>query len=197
MIRDTLLAIARDETGVSIVEFAFIAPILVMLLMGLFDLTYNFYADTMVEGAVQEAARNSTIEHFAQNPAALDSIVEAEVRHVLPRAAITFERKAYRSYGDVGQAEDFTDTNGDGICNGNEPFEDANNNGIWDSDRSLTEASGARDAVLYTVTATYDRQFPLASMFRMRPQNTVRAVTVLRNQPYNMQDQTTGVGNCS
>ncbi|APE28789.1 hypothetical protein BMF35_a1960 [Aurantiacibacter gangjinensis] len=178
------------------VEFALIAPVMIVGLMGLFDLSYHLYADTMVEGAAQQAARDSTIEAFANNPDALDAAVTAQVRHVLPTATITFQRSAYENYTDVGQAEDFTDTNGDGICADNEPFEDVNGNGVWDADRASSDSSGARDAVLYQVTATYDRMFPLPGLLNLDPQTTVTAVTVLRNQPFNFQEVTAAVGNC-
>ena len=65
--------IFRDETGATIVEFALISPVLVLTLMGLFDLSYNFYAETMIEGAIQKAARDSTLEAYAGNGTALDT----------------------------------------------------------------------------------------------------------------------------
>lgn len=194
--RSLFLQIVRDEAGVSVAEFALLAPVLIMALMGLFDMSYHFYADTMVEGAVQKAARDSTIEAYANNPSALDAAVTAQVQQVLPGAAIRFTRTAYSNYTDVGQSEEFTDTNGDGLCADNEPFDDVNGNGVWDSDRSQTSSNGARDAVLYHVAATYDRAFPLPALINLDPQTTVTAVTVLRNQPFNLQNLESTVGNC-
>ncbi|WAT18421.1 pilus assembly protein [Aurantiacibacter sp. MUD11] len=194
--RALALQLVRDDEGVTVAEFALLAPVLCMTLMGLFDLTYNFYADTMIEGAVQEAARDSTIEGYATNPAALDRAVERAVHNVVPGATLSFSRKAYTNYIDIGEPEEFTDTNSDGTCNDNEPFEDSNGNGQWDQDRSKSGSSGARDAVLYEVSATFDRAFPLPSLLAMDPEVTVRATTVLRNQPYSLQDTSVRVGNC-
>lgn len=188
--------LARDDSGVSAVEFAMIAPVLVMTLMGLFDLSYNYYADTMIEGAVAKAARDSTIESYANNPAALDQSVERAVHRVVPSATLTFERSAYADYTDIGQAEEFIDTNGDGSCNNGEPFEDGNGNGVWDTDRARGASSGARDAVLYEVAASYDRMFPMARLIGWDDTVTVRATTVLRNQPFGLQERTVSVGNC-
>ncbi len=192
-----LRPLARDERGVTVTEFGLIAPVLVMTLMGLFDMSYNFYADTMVEGAVQNAARDSTIERFSNNPAALDAEVTRAVQGVVPNAVVTFERTAYTNYSDVGMAEEYSDTNNDGTCNNNEVFEDINGNGVWDADRSLDATSGARDAVVYTVTATYDRMFPIARLINLDNEVTVRARTILRNQPFNLQQINTGIGNCT
>ncbi|WP_162925354.1 TadE/TadG family type IV pilus assembly protein [Aurantiacibacter odishensis] len=185
--RAMLHSLARDEQAVTVAEFALIAPALILTIMGLFDLTYNLYADTMIEGAVQNAARDASIEKFANNPAALDTAVREAVKGVVPSATVTFTRSAYTDYSDVGQAEDFTDTNHDGICNNNESFEDVNGNGVWDADRALAATSGARDAVVYDVTAAYDRMFPVPGVVNLDPQVTVTARTILRNQPFNLQ----------
>lgn len=188
--------LVRDTAGVTVAEFALLAPVMCMTLMGLFDLSYNIYADTMIEGAVQEAARDSAIEGFADDTTALDSTVTRKVQQIVPSATVNFSRKAYVNYIDIGAPEEFTDSNGDGSCNDNEPFEDANGNGHWDSDRSKDASSGARDAVLYEVTATYDRAFPLPGLLNWDPQVTVRASTVLRNQPFGLQESSSRVGNC-
>lgn len=191
-----LALLMRDERGVTVTEFALIAPALALTLMGLFDLSYNMYAKTMIEGAVLNAARNSTTEAFVNNPAALDNTVTSMVQDVVPNAALTFSRSAYTNYSDVGQAEEYSDTNNDGSCNNNEVFVDVNGNGHWDADRSQENSSGARDAVLYEVSATYDRAFPLARLINLDQEVTVNAKTVLRNQPFNTQEIAVSTGQC-
>ncbi len=195
--RALLSSIARDETGATIVEFALIAPVLLMTLMGLFDFSYNIYAESMIEGAVQKAARFSTVESYANNPAALDARVTGAVQNVVPSADIVFERTAYADYSDIGRGEEFTDTNADGACNDNEPFEDLNANGIWDPTRARSDTNGARDTVMYEVNATYDRKFPLAEMLEFEDTVTVSARTILRNQPYSGEADVAVVGNCA
>ncbi|MBH5322685.1 TadE/TadG family type IV pilus assembly protein [Aurantiacibacter sediminis] len=189
--------IAHDEGGATIVEFALIAPAFVLTIMALFEFSYNYYAETMIEGAVQKAARDSTIEAFANNPAALDTKVRGAVQNIVPSATVTMTRSGYRNYSDMNRAEEWTDTNGDGVCADNEPFEDINGNGVWDSTRALDSASGARDAVLYQVDATYDRAFPMPELLGWEQTVTVTARTVLRNQPFNATEHIVTVGNCA
>ena len=196
MILRTLASPMRDERGVTVAEFALIAPVMVLTLVGIFDLSYNMYAKTMIEGAVLDAARDSTIESYANNPAALDANVTDMINVIVPDAALTFSRSAYTNYSDVGQAEEFSDTNNDGSCNNNEVFVDVNGNGLWDADRSQDNSSGARDAVLYEVSATYDRAFPLARLINLEQEVTVQAKTVLRNQPFNFQEIAAKTENC-
>ena len=56
--RAILCHVRRDARGVAAVEFALVAPALLLTIMGIFDLGYNIYANTMVQGAIQRAARD-------------------------------------------------------------------------------------------------------------------------------------------
>ncbi|HVR89632.1 MAG TPA: TadE family protein [Novosphingobium sp.] len=190
--------LASDTRGAAIVEFALIAPVLLITMMGIFDLGYNMYATSMLQGAIQKAARDSTLEGSAGSEAALDALVADAVHDIVPGAEMTYARTAYTSFSDVRQPEDYTDVDGDGICNNGEPFEDANANGSWDADRGTEGQGGARDAVLYEVTISYPRAFPIASLIGQSNQFTTVAKTVLRNQPYNLQQTSAPTtGNCT
>ncbi|WP_296676014.1 TadE/TadG family type IV pilus assembly protein [Novosphingobium sp.] len=183
-----LRALHGDQEGVTIVEFALIAPALMVLLLGIFDLGYNMYTNQMVQGAIQRAARASTIEGAASNKAGLDGIVTNEVHAVAGNAVLTFERKSYASFSRVGRPEDYTDANANSVCDNGEPFEDANGNGLWDTDPGSAGFGGARDAVLYTVTVKYPRLVPIGAFLPGQNKDfTLKSSTVLRNQPYGAQ----------
>lgn len=189
--------IRRDQRGAAAIEFAIIAPTLMMVLLGLMDLGYNLYAGTVLEGAIQQAARNSTIEGASASQTLLDDRVEDVVDDIVHGATIQITRKAYTNFQDVSRPEDFTDSNADGSCNDGEPFEDVNGNHTWDADRGRNGMGGARDAVLYTVSVTYDRPFPVMKLLGFNSQVTSVARTVLRNQPYASQKVTVTVGSCT
>lgn len=185
-----------NEAGATIVEFGMVAPILLLAMMGLFDMSHNIYTSAVVQGAIQKVARDSSIEGSAA--ATLDSRVTAAVHSIMPQATLSFERKAYTNFSDVAQPEDYDDVNGDGVCGGGEPFEDANGNGAYDTDRGVAGQGGARDAVLYTVTARYPRLFPMAQLAGLSANVTTISRTVLRNQPYSAQNTNVPeVGTCT
>jgi Flp pilus assembly protein TadG len=187
----------RDNRATSTVEFALIAPALLLTLAGLFEYSHNIYTRTMLEGAIQKAARDSTIEGAVGRTETIDDNVTRAVSHIVPRANVTFDRKAYTSFTDVSRPEGFTDTNDDGDCNAGEPFEDANGNGTWDQDRGRTGQGSARDAVLYEVTVTYQSYFPVAEFIGLDANNVTKASTVLRNQPYDEHETVLALGNCA
>lgn len=190
--------VAIDRAGVTTVEFALVAPVLLVTVMGLFDLGYTMYTNSMLQGAIYKAARDSTIEGAAAKSSDIDKSVEEAVRGVVYHAELEFDRKSYASFADVSRPEDYSDIDKDGSCNNGEPFEDANGNGTWDQDRGSAGQGGARDAVLYTVTVTYDRPFPIASLIGQDNTFTLKSQTVLRNQPYGLQNTAEpATGNCT
>jgi Flp pilus assembly pilin Flp len=199
MTRAAALAVLQDDRGVTAVEFALITPVLLMTVLGLFDMGHNMYTTSMLQGAIQQAARKSTIEGLASQTDALDAHVSDAVHAISPDAVLQFKRASYTSFSDVSRPEDYTDVDHDGACDNGEPFEDANGNGAWDADRGVAGQGGARDAVLYTVRISYPRLFPVAKFVPgMTEQFTTVATTVLRNQPYGLQEGAAPVtGNCT
>ena len=186
-----------DTQGAAALEFALVAPVLLVGILGLFDLGHNMYTASVLQGSIQKAARDSTIEGAESNIATLDGRVTRMVRTIAPGAATKFGRTSYSTFTDVREPEDFSDIDGDGACNNGEPFEDANGNGAWDADRGRAGQGGARDAVLYEVTVTYDRVFPFWSLVGQPDTFTTKVRTVLRNQPYNLQATRKAAGTCA
>jgi Flp pilus assembly protein TadG len=186
--------LARDTCGVSTVEFALVAPVMLMTLFGLFDLGHGMYTKALLEGVIEKAARNSTIE--GATTGALDTRVANSVRQIAPGATLSFSRQSYSNFSTVRQPEDWTDVDSDGSCDNGEAFEDINGNGTWDADRGRAGNGGARDAVLYKVTVTYKRIMPIGRLIGQSPNTTMTGVAVLRNQPFGLQGTTVTTGNC-
>lgn len=200
-VKDTgtkLIKLNGNDTGISAVEFGLIAPFFMLMLIGLFDLGFQMYANSVLQGALQQTSRQSTLENGAPNLAALDADVTEAVVNVLPNAEVTLTRRNYASFSDLITPEAWTDTDDDGTCNDGEPFEDLNDNGAWDSDRGRDGLGGARDAVLYTAVVDYERMFPFAEFVGIGNEVRLTASSVLRNQPYNEQGQREpSVGACT
>jgi Flp pilus assembly protein TadG len=199
MIRRGSTHLRNDDRGATVVEFALILPALMVVMFGLFDLSYNMYTAQMLQGAIQDAARESTIEGAGGDQAVIDANVTRAVQAVAPGATVSFNRKAYASFSQVNRPEDYDDVNGNEACDNNEPFEDANGNDTWDLDPGRAGFGSARDAVLYSVNVTYKRPFPVAQLIPGQTDSfTLVANTVLRNQPYGMQaNPTPAIGNCT
>ncbi|MBB3910892.1 TadE/TadG family type IV pilus assembly protein [Sphingomonas desiccabilis] len=180
--------LAHDRQGATIVEFALVAPVLAVLLMGAFDIGHGLYVNAALQGIVQKTARDSALEGGTSTAtaAALDKQVADQVRVLARNAQVSISRRFYRNYAAAAakKAENFTDTNKNGTCDKGEPYEDANLNGTWDPDGGNAGQGGAKDATVYTATVSYTRLFPFWPLVGGSPRARVSATTVLRNQPY-------------
>jgi Flp pilus assembly protein TadG len=191
-----LTPLARDSSGVSVVEFALVAPVLLLLLFGMLELGYQSYARTVLEGAVQEAGRDSGLESGLTSQRAIDDLVKARITALVPEAAVSFARANYGNFADVNRPEDFTDTNANGRRDATECFTDENDNGAWDGDVGRTGQGGANDVVLYTVRVSYPSFLPIAGPLGLPHDITLSASTILRNQPFATQAARRAVGIC-
>jgi hypothetical protein len=188
--------ILAADNGAVAVEFAMVLPILLLVLVGIFDVAMNLYATSVLQGSMQKAGRDFSLEDARSRQSTIETTITRQIRRVAPGATLVFERNAYFDFADVGQPEVYDDINDDDECNNDEPFEDANGNGQWDEDRGEAGFGGARDAVMLTATATYDRLFPMDGLLGLPDTVTIEASTVLRNQPFDDQDRTVTVENC-
>jgi len=179
------MCLARDARGVTAVEFALVAPVMLMTIMGLFDMGHAQYTRALLEGAIDKASRAATVE--GSSTTSIDARVTTVVKQIAPSATLTFNRTTYSDFSDVGMPEDFDDVDKDGTCDNGEPFEDANGNGTYDLDRGKTGNGGARDAVLYTVSVSYKRILPIGRLIGQSDTMKMSVTSVLRNQPYGIQ----------
>lgn len=177
----------RDENGAYMIEFALIMPAFLMLVMGIFDIGMQMYAKSVLSGAVEQAARLNTLEANASNASVVDQAVRDQVGRVARYGTLNFSRLNYRDFSGVGRQEPFTDSNGNGVRNAGECYTDMNNNSTWDADQGGSGQGGAGDVVLYRVSLTFDRLFPLWKMLGEQQSETITISTVLRNQPYTAQ----------
>lgn len=188
----------RDERAATLTEFGFVGPILIVMLVGIFDLAHTQYTAAMVNGAMQKAGRDISLETGVKTQKEVEARVKAAILSVAPNTAeVSFETLSHFDFSDIGEAEDYIETSGDNTCNNGESYYDANDNGQWDANRGKEGIGGARDAVLYTATVTYPRLFPLNAFVSSLPANvSVEASTVLRNQPYDTQNRNVELLQC-
>lgn len=174
----------RDARAVAAIEFALTAPLFLLVLMGIFDYCWQMYAQQVLQGAVSQAGRDSTIETYASNQDALDTRVREQVLRVFRSADVSFSRKSYDKFDQVGTEERYTDANHNGSYDSGECYDDSNGNGGWDPDRGRNGNGGADDVVLYTASMTFDRVLPVWRMLGQPQSTTLSYSTVLRNQPF-------------
>lgn len=185
--------LARDRRGATIVEFGFVAPVMILFLLGAFDIAHTLYMQGVLQGVVQKAARDSSLEDATATATqnALDDKVRGQVKALAANADVRFSRRFYRTFSDAAaaRAEVWTvDSNGNGVCDAGEPFTDTNNNGVRDMDGGDAGQGGAYDRAIYKVFVSYPRLFPIDRFIGGSGTVTLSASTILQNQPYGDQN---------
>lgn len=199
MVAPTLrrLGIARNDRGTTIVEFAVVAPVLLLIIIGGMEIGHIGYIRGITQAALQVAARDSGLESGTGFQKTIDARVRAHIHTVIPKARIDIDRRSYSNFTNVGTPEDFNDSNANGRYDAHECFTDMNGNGRWDTDRGRANDQGSADeVVLYTVSVTYDKVFPLWKLIGQPKTNVISAKTTLRNQPYGVQATRSGSRIC-
>ena len=189
-------ALLRDKTGAALIEFAIIMPVMLMLIFGTLEFGLNIYLRAVLEGTMQQAGRNSSLQSAQTGQSTIDAYITNQIHNILPSATVTFVRENYSTFSSVGRPEDFTDTNGNGVHDSTECFQDINGNGVWDADSGRSGIGGANDVVEYTATVAYASFIPASSAFHISPTTTLKATTILRNQPFATQPTWNAVQVC-
>lgn len=188
--RRLLSRLRRAQRGATIVEFALIAPVMLVMLMGLMEVCYESYVQSILNGAIRKAGRDAGIQDGEKNWATIDQIVLTQVQRVAASATIVNSvHQSYSSFSKVQVPEPYTDSNKNGKYDAaSECFTDVNGNNIWDSDQgAANDQGGASDVAVYTLTIKYLRPFPLAKFIGLSTFGNMTAQTIMRNQPYTAQ----------
>ena len=177
---------ARDRRGIAATEFALVAPVLIAMIVGFFDVAHSAYVSAVLQGELERAGRSSTMQSGTSSTAAIDAAVSEIVSEIIgDGATFASTRLNYSSFSEAGTPERFIDkTPFNNRYDPGECFEDTNANGRWDADRGRTGQGGANDVVVYKITVTYPRMFPMAGLFGWSDNQSITASTLLRNQPY-------------
>jgi len=149
-----------DVRGVTVVEFALIFPVLLMVICGMIEFGYVNLARTNLEAAVTDAARQTTVD-LELDPKDREERMKTIIRDRMSPLVgtsgsnMTITSKAFADPA-KSAAEDFEDVNRNGAYDRStdtlpgEPFTDRNGNGQWDASVALDSALGGEgDMVRY------------------------------------------------
>lgn len=189
----------RDEKGATAVELAMVLPVILMVLVGMIELSMGMFINTVVEGSLRDAARlglTGQIQEGISNDQALVDILNEASLGLLNLTTADVTSLVYENFAYVGQGEDLTDLDGNGtwtagpythtdgtVYPAGEPWVEVNGNGVWDEDFGEAGLGAQGDIVLYTVE--YDWNF-LSGQFIPVLQGTIPMVAsiVVLNEPY-------------
>ena len=194
--RSRLKALWACKRGSAFLEFAFALPIVIIVLAGTLELGLVLFADSLLEGAVRDTSRLG-ITGYAPSSESRDQMIlnalKSDTLGLIDINKAIITHKVYDSFADIGKAEPYDDTNGNGSYDVGEPYTDVNGNGQWDSDMGVAGLGGSGDIVLYTVTYDWTTWTHLIDpLFGKDGAIRLTASTAVRNEPYSGGSSGTG-----
>lgn len=193
----TLRQLAHDRRGATVIEFAMLAVPLIALLIGGLDLAHQSYVHSVLQGALNDAARRASVEdpQFTASGDTLEervaATVQRQVRPVAPNATYTIRQSNYYDFSGIGNPEKLmTDINGNGQFDADDGdcWQDLNENGEYDLDTGRSGIGGANDVVFYEAQVVFKRVFPIGQFIGGSDTLEFNARTAIRNQPYDNQN---------
>ena len=181
-----LRPVRRDRRGNAMMEFAFIAPIFLAMLGGIFEFSGILFVQTILEGSAREASRYG-ITGFTTEGVSREDQIRAIVGEftfgIIDLDDLVMETLVYDSFSAVGEPEPFEDDDGDGVWSAGEPFTDVNGNGSWDDDMGAAGLGGPGDIVVYRMSYDWPIMIPLFVPF-FGEAVTLNANIAVRNEPF-------------
>lgn len=179
--------LARRQDGVTAVEFAMIAPVFILFVMGIIEFSLIMFVSMVMESATDDTARLGKTGFVAGGTTRQAEII-ADVNNrtagLLDPAQIAVTTQVYANFDNVGQPEPCISPPTP-PCGGTPGvnFTDVNGNGQWDADMGAAGLGNPGDIVVYTVTYPWPIVTPVMRAFLG---NTYRitARSVVRNEPY-------------
>ena len=187
-LRISLKRLRRGEDGIAALEFAMVAPVLLLLVMGTFELGLILTAQVLMESATYTASRmGKTGQGISDSTQAAK--IKAEIARVggliMDPARIVVTSTYYKNFQQVEKPEPFNDANRNGKRDSGESFTDWNGNAKWDA-MSGDAGYGNKDEVaVYTSTYSWPLFTPLlSSVMGQDGKVDISARAVVRNEPF-------------
>ncbi len=178
----------RENGGVTSIEFAFIAPVVVLMMMGVIEFSMILFTTAVMESATSYTARLGKTGYTEGGSSRSDQItanIKSLTAGLLNPDDIEITAKVYDAFDEVGDPEPYVDANNNLQYDEGETFSDINGNSQWDADMGSAGFGNANDVVVYTISYPWPINTPIINSIIGDIYNiTVR--TVVKNEPYNV-----------
>jgi Flp pilus assembly pilin Flp len=179
----------QNEKGAAAIEFAMLAPVYFILLIGIMETALVMFAQNVLESAASNAARIGKTGYVSPQQLTREATVAQTVQRlagfIMRPADITITTTAYNSLSLVGTGESYIDANTNGRWDVGENFTDSNGNGQYDRDIGRNGLGDEGNIVIYTISYPWPIMTPAMTLFLGTDGIlTLRARVVVKNEPY-------------
>lgn len=190
--RQRFVTLRRDEEGATIIEFAIVAPVFFVLMLGVIEFGLIGFHQMALDSAVAATARQASLGISGSAPDRATYVrqeIASKMTGLINSSQLTVAANVVSAGGVPGSPdiclEDANLPRVGGPCPVGAPFQDVNGNGVYDGavpPLSLGNAGDTVELVAYLpwrVTIPFMRDF-----FGSNGTLMLSAATVVRNEPF-------------
>lgn len=183
----TAKALAACRKGVTAIEFAFVAPVFLLMICGIIEFSVIAFVSTVMESATGITSRLGKTGYAANGLTRQQQIIATinnQTAGLLDPNKLTVTTSVYSSFSNIGQPEPCINPVNppcSGIAGTN--YVDVNGNGQWDSDMGAAGLGNSGDTVVYIVSYPWSILTPMVGAIIGSTYN-ITARTVVRNEPF-------------
>lgn len=187
-VRSRVTCLLRDARGVTAIEFALVAPVLLLMLFAVIEFSLIMLTNNLMESATATSSRLGKTGFSASGQTREETILQS----IADRAGsfintnnLTITTRVYDQFDQIGDAEPWIDNNANLMPDPGE-FVDVNGNGIYDTDMARVGYGDAEDIVVYTITYPWPIQTPIMRELvgDTNGNFTITTSAVVKNEPY-------------
>lgn len=183
-----LRALLRADDGVSAIEFAIVAPVLVMLVFAIIEFSLIMVVYNVMESATSISSRlgktGFVVAGQTREQTILNSIKD-RAGNLIKGDMLTVTSKFYKQFDQINDPEPYIDANGNGNYDNGENYTDVNGNAQWDADMGASGYGSANDVVVYSVSYPWPIATPIIrELVGSDGAYTITTHAVVKNEPY-------------
>lgn len=189
-LRCTLGRILRERSGATATEFAILAPVLFLAVIGIIELAVLLTVQVFLEGSVREASRFG-ITGYAPPGVTRDEQIRNQIAHytigLVDMTHVNIIPRVYPAFNQITRPEPCFRYQSNDTCDTSDPryWVDVNGNGVWDQGNGTSGSGAAGDIVLYQVFYRHHMMTPLMQrIMGIDGWVALEASMVVRNEPW-------------
>jgi Flp pilus assembly protein TadG len=192
LIRRKLVELLGERAGGSAAEFAVLAPILFLAVIGIIELAVLLTVQILLEGSVREASRFG-ITGYTPSGVTRDQQIRSVIAQytvgMVNMNNLTIDTRYYHNstFAAIVRPEPCFKYISVGVCDTSDPHNwvDVNGNGHWDDGNGTAGSGGSGDIVLYTIYYRHHIMTPLMQrLIGYGGYVSLEASLVVRNEPW-------------
>lgn len=187
MLRSTKTVLANEQ-GVAAIEFAMLAPVFIAFVLATLEFSTAYFTQQVMENVsynITRLAKTGFIEAGQTQEQTIMALLEARLDGLIDTDDITIDSTTYEEFSDIDANEPYVDANNNGVRDDGENYTDSNHNGEYDGALSVTGYGQAGQITVYEVTLPWRVMTPILSdLVGEDGQVMLTSHIVVRNEPY-------------